>query len=221
MKTCTKCGETKALDCFYDHRRDRKMARCKVCQRAYQSAHKKAHPEKAREAGSAHRSHVVIEKAIRDAAIEARKLEQADARDYAYFFRIMTRAIYQSEVAEDRARQAAEYRRARRATRGDSIRTKEREYRMKNTEKRKAYAKKRYEENPDMFKENRLKNKDYIVNYCRTKRATLADSYVADLTAQMLPAGLSIENIPVHLLDARRLIIETKRTLRNIKNETH
>ena len=44
MKTCTKCGESKALDEFYKHpgKRDGLKPSCKSCQRAYaQSAHSK------------------------------------------------------------------------------------------------------------------------------------------------------------------------------------
>jgi hypothetical protein len=51
MKTCTKCGETKALTEFHKLRKDQPILRshCKVCRKAEVSAYQRSNPEKMRQ----------------------------------------------------------------------------------------------------------------------------------------------------------------------------
>ena len=46
MKTCTKCGEVKALDAFHQSKPGKRHPHCAACALAYAAAYRKANPEK-------------------------------------------------------------------------------------------------------------------------------------------------------------------------------
>ena len=80
MKTCTKCGETKPLDCFHksSQSKDGHKARCKKCNVAEAVAHNRANPERRRKVLAAYRQRNVDR--VKTAALKYAHSERGAAK---------------------------------------------------------------------------------------------------------------------------------------------
>ena len=204
VKTCKKCGETKSLELFNKSARTRDgyLGACKSCLIAYKKQWKQDNPEKKVEyydnylasiGKTRHVKKTEEEKRIRDRANQS-KWRKADRKKHPEKYKVTERKL--------------EW---------------QRQDRLANPEKWKVYNKTNYAKHKEAIADNlkrwKAKNKEYIAEQQRIanrKRVdTLHDRYVKYLIRGKRKGGLTIDDIPDVLVEAKRLEILIKRRVKN------
>jgi len=103
MKTCTKCGQTKALEKFNRNRRakDGRQSRCKACQREYNARYRAENREQERERVA--RWHAENRDRKREYAARWREKNRERQREYFARYRAENRERYREYSARWRA----------------------------------------------------------------------------------------------------------------------
>jgi hypothetical protein len=204
VKTCKKCGETKAIEAYgkSTRTRDGYLGVCRSCLVSYKQQWKQDNPEKKAEyydnyLASIGKTRYVKkteeEKRIRDRANQS-KWRKADRKNHPEKYKATERKL--------------EW---------------QRQDRLNNPEKWKGYNKTNYINHKESIAANlklwKMKNKEYVAEQQRIANRKMVDNlqdrYVKLLIRGKKKGALSIDNIPDVLVEAKRLEILIKRRVKN------
>jgi len=190
-KTCSKCGEVKAVELF---RRDRNQ--CKGC--------------------SSIEYKVWYEKNIQYARGRAAQWSKDNAEK-----RLATRRKFKEDNPEKHKANLKRYREKSREKYPEKHRVASAKWALENPEKRKAIARKsaiaNREKKNAQSKRARQQNPAIYKDYFRRKCENLDDSYVKQLVASY--AGISTDKVPKQLIEVKRKHLQILRAIKETKNE--
>jgi hypothetical protein len=204
MKTCKKCGETKAFELFAvsSRTRDGHLGVCRGCTLAYAKQWKQDNPEKVTAWYDNHLESIGKTRRVLKTPEEIRTRQNEYNRRW---------------LKQDRAKHPEKYKSSPRKIEWQKI------DRLMNPEKYKRYVKNCYERNRQKYiaKTNawREANKEYVAEkqktYNRNRVDNLRDTYVKNLIKGK--TEIPIATIPQALIEAKRLQLK----IRRMTNEKH